>query len=182
MLRALVPVLVATLLAAGLGVGATRLPGAPAPAGATAKADDGHAKSDDGHARPGDKQAKADDKKAEDKKADDKHAKHEKGKEGALTVSGPLALPPIVGPLRAPDQFWVRFEGVVVVDEMDAARSKALLAEIADDTLIYFSTLSLVEIEGAAGLKAVREDLVERARIRGDGKVRDLLIQALVTQ
>jgi hypothetical protein len=177
MLRAIIPVLVATLLAAGLGVGATRLPGAPAPAGATAKTDDGHATSDDGHAKPGDKHAKAD-----DKKADDKHAKPEKGKEGPPTVSGPLALPPIVGPLRAPDQFWVRFEGVVVVDEMDAARSKALLAEIADDTLIYFSTLSLVEIEGAAGLKAVREDLVERARIRGDGKVRDLLIQALVTQ
>jgi hypothetical protein len=165
MLRALIPVLLATLLAAGLGVGATRLPGAPAPAGATAKTHDGHAKSEDGHAKPG-----------------DKHAKPEKGKEGAPTVSGPLALPPIVGPLRAPNQFWVRFEGIVVVDEMDAARSKALLAEIADDTLIYFSTLSLVEIEGAAGLKAVREDLVERARIRGDGKVRDLLIQTLVTQ
>lgn len=171
MLRALLPVLMATILAAGLGAGATRLPGAP-PAGASTNSADGSAKPQDGHGKADDRHAKP----------EDKHVKPEKSKDGPPTVAGPLTLPPIVGPLRAPDQIWVRFEGVVVVDEMDAARAKAMIAEIGDDTLIYFSTLSLIEIEGAAGLKAVREDLAERARIRGEGKVRDLLIQTLVTQ
>lgn len=168
MLRALIPLLLATLLAAGLGVGATRLPG-PSFAKAApeaAKPDDHGAPS--GHGKPADK--------AGAKPAD------KPGGKAAATVEGVLALPPIVGPLRAPAQVWVRFEGVIVVDAMDAARAKSLVAEIADDSLVYFSTLSLPEVEGAMGLKAVKEDLTERARIRGEGKVRELLIQTLVTQ
>lgn len=172
MLRALLPLVLATVLAAGLGAGASRFAGAP-PA---ARAGD--------PAPPAEKQADAHDKHAKSEKGDkpDKPAdKHGKAP-AAATVSGVVALPPIVGPLRAPGQVWIRFEGAVVLDEIDAAKAKTLAAEIADDTLVYFSTLSLPEIEGAAGLKAVREDLTERARIRGEGKLRELLIQTLVTQ
>lgn len=172
MLRAVLPLLLATLLAAGLGAGATRFPAPTSPPSADAPPKDAPAKTEklpSDHGKPADKIG--------DKPAD----KHGKGA-GPATVSGVQPLPPIVGPLRAPSQIWVRFEGAVVFDEIDAVRAKALTAEIADDTLVYFSTLSLPEIEGAAGLKAVREDLIERARIRGDGKVRDLLIQTLVTQ
>lgn len=164
MLRFLPPLLIATVIAGGLGVASTRLSptpsraakveSSPAQAAAVKPVGDG--------AKPAEKDAKA--------------------AKGPPTVSGVIALPPIVGPLRAPANIWVRFEGIVIVDEMDEARSKELVAEIASDTLVYFSTVTLPEIEGAIGLKAVREDLSERARIRGRGKVRDFLIQTLVTQ
>lgn len=192
MLRALIPFLLATLFAAGLGAAANRLPGAPSarPGAQTAanaageirevgppgegRADGGHAEDGhnaDRHAKPG----------ARDKPgALDKPA--EKGAKPLAIVAGVVALPPIVGPLRAPAQIWVRFEAAVVLEPLDSTEAKTLVAEIADDTLVYFSALSLPEIEGAAGLKAVREDLFERARLRGPGKVRDLLIQTLVTQ
>lgn len=162
MLRALFPFLLATLLAAGLGGGATRLPGFGAlkPAGETTHPAQTAAKAD-AHGKPADKGGKA---------------------PPPTTIEGVLALPPIVGPLRAPANVWARFEGAVVVEEMEITRAKVLAAEIADDTLVYLSTLTLPDLEGAPGLKAVQEDLLERARIRGQGKVRDMLIQTLVTQ
>lgn len=178
MLKALIPFLIATVIAAGLGFGATKMPGpsfakATPDAAASAKAGDHGAAAAGGHGAPADKGAKPAD------KGGDKH-----GGKGAApaTVEGVLTLPPIVGPLRAPAQVWVRFEGVVVVDTMDAQKAKTLVAEIADDSLVYFAAVSLPEIEGSAGLKAVKEDLTERARIRGEGKVREVLIQTMVTQ
>lgn len=178
MLRAVIPLILATLLAAGLGVGSTKVPGwpgaAPKPAAAQAGAHDAAApeKSADTHGKGADAHGKSE-------KKDDKHGAKTPP---PTTVSGVQTMPPIVGPLRAPAQIWVRFEGAIVLDEIDAKRAKELMAEIANDTLVYFSTVSLPEIEGPVGLKAVREDLYERARIRSDGKVRELLIQTLVTQ
>ena len=42
--------------------------------------------------------------------------------------------------------------------------------------------MTLTQIEGASGFQHLREDLNERARIRSGGKVRDLVIQALIVE
>ena len=43
-------------------------------------------------------------------------------------------------------------------------------------------TLTLAQIAGASGLQHLREDLNERAAIRSDGRVRELILQTLVVQ
>ncbi len=42
--------------------------------------------------------------------------------------------------------------------------------------------MTLKQLEGPIGLQAIREDLNERAAIRSEGKVRELVIRTLVVQ
>lgn len=182
MLRALIPFLVATVIAAALGAGATRLPfmrleaaavDVAAAKPADAAADKGHAdkaRADQGHGEKGHAYKGHGDKKDADKSA------------AASRVAGVVALPPVVAPLKAPAEVWVRFEGAIVVDAMPAPEAALLASRVAADTLAYFSTQSLPDLEGGAGLNGVREDLLERARLRSDGKVRELLVTTLVAQ
>jgi flagellar FliL protein len=182
MLRALIPFLVATVIAAALGAGATRLPfmrleaaavDVAAAKPADAAADKGHAdkaRADQGHGEKGHADKGHGDKKDADKSA------------AASRVAGVVALPPVVAPLKAPAEVWVRFEGAIVVDAMPAPEAALLASRVAADTLAYFSTQSLPDLEGGAGLNGVREDLLERARLRSDGKVRELLVTTLVAQ
>lgn len=180
MARKLLPYLLATVIAAVLGAGATRLPvlrleaaGEAAPAAAAApdkgQADKGHA--DKGHA----------DKGHGDKGHGDKGSA-DKGAAASASVAGVVALPSVVAPLKSPAEVWVRFEGSIVVDAMPAQEASLLATRIAADTLAYFSTQSLPDLEGAAGLQGARDDLLERARLRSDGKVRELLVTTLVAQ
>lgn len=187
MLRALIPFLVATVIAAALGAGATRLPfmrleaaavDVAAAKPADAAADKGHgdkAGSDKAHADQSHGEKGHADKGHGDKKGADKSA-------AASRVAGVVALPPVVAPLKAPAEVWVRFEGAIVVDAMPAPEAALLATRVAADTLAYFSTQSLPDLEGGAGLNGVREDLLERARLRSDGKVRELLVTTLVAQ
>jgi flagellar FliL protein len=58
----------------------------------------------------------------------------------------------------------------------------ALAREIGADVMAYARSLSLAQIQGASGLYHLREDLSERAQIRGAGKVHEIIIQSLVVQ
>ena len=61
-----------------------------------------------------------------------------------------------------------------------AQKSRAEL--ISEDILAYLRTVTLSQIEGPSGMQHLREDLVERARIRSEGRVKELVIQTLVVQ
>jgi flagellar FliL protein len=103
-------------------------------------------------------------------------------KPGAGALQNFIELPPVVVGLSAPAGMWVRFEGAAIVEPMDAKTSQELRARLAEDFASYFAAMSLPEIEGAVGLKAVREDLQERARLRSEGKVKEVIISTLVAQ
>jgi flagellar FliL protein len=46
----------------------------------------------------------------------------------------------------------------------------------------YVRTITLAQLEGASALEHLREDLNERAALRTDGAVSEVVIQTLVVQ
>jgi flagellar FliL protein len=63
-----------------------------------------------------------------------------------------------------------------------AAEDNSLAGQIGEDILAFLRTLSLAQIQGASGFQHLREDLGDRVRTRSRGKVRDLIIQALIVE
>ena len=84
--------------------------------------------------------------------------------------------------LAAPEGAWIRLQTAIVYDKTDAAAIDALAPKVSEDVLTFVRTLTLDQIQGASGLEALRDDLNERARLRSDGKVRELLIEMLVVR
>ena len=90
-------------------------------------------------------------------------------------------LPPIITNVGSPADIWIRLEASVVFNE-EAEDSDILAGQIAEDILAYVRTVSLAQIEGGSGLQHLTEDLGERAAIRSQGLVRDVVLQTLVVQ
>lgn len=93
-----------------------------------------------------------------------------------------LDLPPIITNLADPADTWVRLQASIVYDDKAVPKPQVLAARIAEDILAYMKTVTLAQIGGASGLEHLREDLNERASIRSDGHIRELIIQTLVVQ
>jgi flagellar FliL protein len=93
-----------------------------------------------------------------------------------------LDLPPIVTNLGAPTDTWIRLEVSLLYDAKVGVRPEAMGAEIAGDLLAYLRTVTVAQLEGPIGLQNIRQDLNERASIRSEGVVRELIIRTLVVQ
>jgi flagellar FliL protein len=91
-------------------------------------------------------------------------------------------LSPIITNLARPSNTWVRLQAAIVFDNKGTQKPDADAAEISADILAFLRTLSLDQIGGASGLGHLREDLNERATIRSEGRVREVVIQTLVVQ
>jgi flagellar FliL protein len=91
-------------------------------------------------------------------------------------------LTPVVTNLAAPDGAWIRLQTAIVYDKTDAPAMDVLAPKVGEDVLAFVRTLTLDQIQGASGLEALRDDLNERAKLRSDGKVRELLIEMLVVR
>lgn len=91
-------------------------------------------------------------------------------------------LAPVVTNLAAPDGSWIRLQTAIVYDKNDAPAMELVGRMVGEDILAFVRTLTLEQIQGASGLEALRDDLNERAQLRSDGKVRELLIEMLVVR
>lgn len=92
-------------------------------------------------------------------------------------------LTPIVTNLAAPNaRAWIRLQAAVVYEKADAPQIDILAAKVGDDVLSVMRTLTLDDLQGASGLELLREDLNERASIRSDGHIKELIIEMLVIQ
>ena len=91
-------------------------------------------------------------------------------------------LTPVVTNLAAPEGSWIRLQTAIVYDKTDAPGMDLLSGKLNEDILAYVRTLTLEQIQGASGLESLRDDLNERAQLRSDGKVRELLIEMLVVR
>jgi flagellar FliL protein len=96
--------------------------------------------------------------------------------------TGLVNLPPIVTNLSQPSDAWVRLQAAIVFDTKAVPMPDVLAAQISEDFLGFLKTLTVAQIGGASGLQHLREDLSERATIRSEGRVRELIIQTLVVQ
>ena len=108
-------------------------------------------------------------------------------RESATAVCGPggpsmIDLPPIVTNIANPADTWVRLEGSIVFDPKAMPHPEVVAAEIATDELAYLHTVSVAQLQGPIGLENIRQDLRDRAKVRSNGKVTDLLLKTLVLQ
>lgn len=91
-------------------------------------------------------------------------------------------LPPIVTNLADVGGTSVRLQVAIVYTKKAVDNPPVLMARINDDLVAFLKTLSLAQLQGASGLQNLREDLNERAAVRSQGGVREVIIETLVTQ
>ncbi len=91
-------------------------------------------------------------------------------------------LPAIVTNLASPPDSRMRLQVAIVFDKGAIVEPNAVAARITDDIVAFMKTLSLTELQGASGLQNLREDLNERASVRSQGKVREVVIETLVVE
>ena len=107
-----------------------------------------------------------------------RRAEGEHGDEAAGERHRSSRLPPITTNLAAPSDIWVRME---VSDRARRAAGRPELADtIQQDLLAFVRTVKMHQIEGASGFRHLKEDLEERAAIRSDGHVKQVLIRTLL--
>lgn len=106
------------------------------------------------------------------------HGEEGEGENAAL-VPQPVALEPITTNLAYPAERWIRLDISVLFDEPTEPQ---LARTIHQDILAYMRTVSLQQIEGARGFQHLRADLTERAELRSDGKVSELLFRSFVIE
>lgn len=107
--------------------------------------------------------------------------KDEKAKDGEHAPARPTILPldPIMTNLSYPTDNWIRIEvSLEFRDQVDAQ-----LADVVnEDILSYLRTVSLQQLEGPRGFQYLREDLVERAKLRSEGKVTNVIFRTFVVE
>ncbi len=86
-------------------------------------------------------------------------------------------LSPITTNMAAPMDTWVRMDVSLLVDRELPAE---LAATVHQDLLAFMRTLKMHQVEGPSGLQHLKADLRERAMLRTEGRVRDVLIRTLV--
>ena len=77
---------------------------------------------------------------------------------------------------------WVRLQAAIVFDKADAPQIDLLGAKLGEDILAALRTMTMEQLQGETGLELLREDLNERASIRSDGHIKELIIEMLVIQ
>ncbi|MGB3502537.1 MAG: flagellar basal body-associated FliL family protein [Mesorhizobium sp.] len=92
---------------------------------------------------------------------------------------GIVRLAPIMTNLAAPADTWIRLElSAVFEGEPDMPLADA----IQQDVIAFIRTMKLHQIEGASGLRHLKEDIDERAAMRSGGKVRHLLVRTILIE
>lgn len=101
--------------------------------------------------------------------------------EGAKSeeVAAPVlvTIDPITINLAEPRDVWLRTELKLLIE---AGSDPVMPMVIHQDLVAYLRTLKLRQIEGPSGFQHVKADLLERANIRANGKVKDVLVSTFL--
>lgn len=89
---------------------------------------------------------------------------------------------PLVTNLAAPTDAWVRVQASLIFSQDVDSDTPVMVSRIEEDILAYLRSLTMAHLEGAIGLQHLREDLNERARLRSNSQVREVILEALVIQ
>ncbi|HEY8065722.1 MAG TPA: flagellar basal body-associated FliL family protein [Methylosinus sp.] len=91
-------------------------------------------------------------------------------------------LAPIVTNLAVPETGWVRLQASIVYDSQAVPQPDILVSQVTADIVAFLRTMTLTTLEGSDGLRRLHEDLTDRAAIRSEGHIQEVIIQALVVQ
>lgn len=106
------------------------------------------------------------------------HATANASEHGDPVAVGTLVqLPTITANLAAPDTMWVRLEVSLV---LDAPQPPELAERVHQDLVAFVRTLRIHQLQGASAFRHLKTDLDERAAIRSDGHVKEVLIRTLL--
>ncbi len=92
-----------------------------------------------------------------------------------------VALEPIITGLGPGADRKMRLEASVIVKK-EAVSLPTLKTELTEDIVVFLNGITAEEISGIRGLQNLREDLDDRARVRGRGMVLGLLISGFVLE
>jgi flagellar protein FliL len=88
-----------------------------------------------------------------------------------------LTLEPMVTNLASPEDVWVRLEmALVAVEPLE----DEMIQAVHQDLFSYVRTIRLNQLEGPSGFLNFKADLLDRAKIRSEGKVKAVLIKTLL--
>ena len=102
------------------------------------------------------------------------------GDAGAATASSSriVDLTPITTNLAVPDTIWIRLELSLVFDK--EPEDPELASMIQQDIMAYIRTVKLIQVQGASGYQHLKSDILERAKIRSQGLVKDVLFRTMI--
>jgi flagellar protein FliL len=116
----------------------------------------------------------------------DAAAKPEKGKHLIIMkYSGDTVVKPldaVVTNLASPSDTWIRLEASMVFKNGALQNPAVTAAELRQDMLAYLRTVNIAQLQGPSALQHLIDDLDERAAVRTNGRVSELVIQTLVIQ
>ncbi len=92
-----------------------------------------------------------------------------------------LAIPAVITDLDTDPKIRARLDVSIIVAH-GTPETTTLLGEVREDVVAYLKGLTLSDIQGVRGFQNLREQLDDRARIRGRGAVLGLLIGGLVLE
>ncbi|GGF47733.1 flagellar protein [Azorhizobium oxalatiphilum] len=92
------------------------------------------------------------------------------------------SLKPVVVNLASPANTWVRVEAAFVFKNGALPNPALTESTLREDLMAYLRTLTLSQLEGPSALQQLREDMNERARVRSEGRVDELIVETLVVQ
>jgi flagellar FliL protein len=107
--------------------------------------------------------------------------KVEEQKPAIASSSKLVELAPIVANLAEPRDVWMRVEASILV-EGSPEGVDVLSRQVSEDIVAYLKTASLAQFEGASGFQNLREDLMDRARVRDGEHIKDLIIHGIVVE
>jgi len=155
----IVVLLVLTAVAAGIGWFSGGFLGKSQPPAQATEAEAGHGPTADtaaeaGHGQAGDTDA------------------------AAALSSRIVDLMPITTNLAVPDTIWIRLELSLVFDK--EPEDPELASMIQQDIMAYIRTVKLIQVQGASGYQHLKSDILERANIRSQGLVKDVLVRTMI--
>jgi flagellar FliL protein len=92
-----------------------------------------------------------------------------------------LALEPVLTDIASPPGTQLRMQASLIVSPEGVADQTVLAAQVQADMIVFVRTLELAQIEGARGLLHLKEDLLERAKLRSPAVI-DLMVRSLVVK
>jgi len=92
-----------------------------------------------------------------------------------------VEMTPIIANLAEPKTAWIRIEASLVIDR-ELEEVQALIGKIAEDITAYLKSTTLAQFEGGSGFQNLREDLNERARLRGGKDVKEVVVHGVVVE
>lgn len=90
-----------------------------------------------------------------------------------------VMLEPITSNLAYPSESWVRLEVALLFGDKPDEKTAE---EVHQDIMAYIRTVSLQQIQSARGFEYLRQDIKERATLRTEGRVKDVMFRTFVVQ